>query len=145
MQTVREENERKKRYLSRYRQLIQRIKWIEREISELRSMQVSISINNDGMPHGSGKTDLSGYAAELDRRERCLMEEQGKIYLIYVETSSLILQMKDEKERDVLYYRYIMGLGWDKIAEKMAFSVRHITRIHGRALDSFPLSKEKMS
>ena len=61
------ENEKKKEYLRQYRIHVRRIHRINAEIAELRSMKISPSMNNDGMPHGSSQGDLSGYAAELDR------------------------------------------------------------------------------
>ena len=72
MQTVQTENEHKKRYLRGYRTHVRRINRIETELAELRAMQLSMTMSNDGMPHGSGQSDLSGYAADLDRHERDL-------------------------------------------------------------------------
>ena len=53
-----------------------------------------------------------------------------------------IKRMKSRNESDVLFYRYIKGLDWWEIAEKMGYSQRHITRIHGKALVHFELSKD---
>ena len=46
-----------------------RIKRIELEIDEIRNLKMYPSVNNDGMPHGSGQGDLSSYAAELHEKE----------------------------------------------------------------------------
>lgn len=67
------ENEKKKEYLRQYRIHVRRIHRINAEIAELRSMKISPSMNNDGMPHGSSQGDLSGYAAELDRIREWLL------------------------------------------------------------------------
>ena len=37
-------------------------------------------------------------------------------------------------ERELLRYRYLCGLTWEKIAERMNYEVRQIYRLHGRAL-----------
>ena len=128
------ENEMKKEYLRGYRRHVRKLSRIEAELEELRTMKMAISVNNDGMPHGSGQSDMSGYAAELDQLERNLIRERDQRFKGYREISGQIAKMKSENERDVLFYRYIKGLAWWEIAEKMGYSERHITRIHGEAL-----------
>ena len=69
------ENEKKKEYLRKYRKHGKRIKRIEAEIDEIRSMKMYPSMNNDGMPYGSSQNDLSSYAAVLQEREEELYRE----------------------------------------------------------------------
>ncbi len=142
MQTVQSENEQKKRYLNGYRAHVRRINRIETELAELRLMRQSMSMNNDGMPHGSGQSDLSGYAAELDRQERDLEGERYERIQTYKDIAKRIKRLKSENEKDVLFYRYISGLAWWEIAEKMSFSERQIFRIHGKALVHFKLPEK---
>ena len=140
------ENEIKKEYLWRYRQHVRKLSRIEAELEELRTMKTAISINNDGMPRGSGQSDMSNYAAELDQLEHELIRERDKRVTGYKDISNRIKELNSENERDVLFYRYIKGLAWWDIAEKMGYSERHITRIHGEALAHFKIpEKEKMS
>ena len=136
------ENEKKKEYLRSYRVHVRRIRRIEAELAELRSMKVSGSVKMDGMPHGSGQGDLSGYAAELDRLEQNLLRERYHRVLAYKEIAAQIKAMRSENEKDVLFYRYIKGLDWWEIAEQMKYSQRHITRLHGKALAHFELPKD---
>lgn len=128
------ENEMKKEYLRGYRRHVRKLSRIEAELEELRTMKMAISVNNDGMPHGSGQSDMSGYAAELDQLERNLIRERDQRFKGYREISERISKMKSENERDVLFYRYIKGLAWWEIAEKMGYSERQIHRYHGNAL-----------
>lgn len=128
------ENEMKKEYLREYRRHVRRLGRIEAELSELRAMKTAISVNNDGMPHGSGQSDMSGYAAELDRLERSLLEERRKRVIAYKDIVKRIKRLRSENELDVLFYRYIKGLEWWEIAEKMGYSERQIHRYHGNAL-----------
>lgn len=139
MQAVQSENEQKKEYLKGYRGHVRRINRIETELAELRAMRSSMSVNNDGMPHGSGQSDLSGYAAELDHLERSLIKERYERIRTYKDIAIRIKKLKSENEKDVLFYRYIAGLAWWEIAEKMSFSERQIFRIHGKALVHFRL------
>lgn len=139
---VRMENEQKKEYLRGYRVHVRRITRIEEELAELRAMRASISVNNDGMPHGSGQSDLSGYAAELDRLEQELIEERHNRIVTYKDIARRIKRIKSENEKDVMFYRYIKGMDWWEIAEKMHYSERWIHKLHGKGLAHFELPKE---
>lgn len=136
------ENEKKKEYLRGYGNHVRRIARIESELTELRAMRASISVNNDGMPHGSGQSDLSGYFSELDELERKLIDERYRRIMTYKDIARRIKSLRSENEKDVMFYRYIKGLDWWEIADKMGYSERHITRIHGRALVHFELPKD---
>ena len=116
------ENEKKKEYLRQYRIHVRRIHRINAEIAELRSMKISPSMNNDGMPHGSSQGDLSGYAAELDCMVSELIKERYVRMVEYQEIVRQIKRLRSENEKDVLFYRYIRGMDWWEIAEKMKFS-----------------------
>lgn len=139
MSSEQTENEMKKEYLRHYREHVRRIRRIEEELEELQTMKLSISVKNDGMPHGSGHSDMSGYAAELDQLERRLLQERYHRVLAYKVISEQIEKLSCEKEKDVLFYRYIKGLEWEKIAEKMGYSERHIYKYHGKALAHFEI------
>lgn len=137
-----EKNEKKKKYLKEYRGHVRRINRIEEELAELREMKMSISVNNDGMPHGSGQSDMSGYAAKLDQLERNLNGEKNQRLADYTEILDRIMELSSENERDVLFYRYIKGFTWWDIAEKMDYSERWVLQIHGKALAHLKLPKE---
>lgn len=143
---VMKENELKKEYLSGYRDHVRRIRRIESELTELLEMRGGSAINNDGMPHSSsGKNDLSGYAAELDELERNLREERSERVEIYKDIAKRIKRLQSENEKDVLFYRYIKGMEWWEIAEKMNYTERWVLKIHGKALAHFRMPEEKSS
>ena len=138
------ENDKKKEYLRSYQYHVRRIHRINAEIAELREMKLHPSMKpDDGMPHGSGgQGDLSGYAAELDEMIRQLQRERYLRIKTYQAIARQIKHMKSWNESDVLFYRYISGLGWWEIAEKMGFSERWIYKLHGKALAHFEIPKE---
>lgn len=142
MEQVKTENELKKEYLRGYRRHVRRINRIEAELAELRTMRVSVSVNNDGMPHGSSQTDLSEYAAELDKLEHDLIAERYERIKAYKDIARRIKSLRSENEMDVLFYRYIAGMDWWEIAEKMKYSERHVTRLHGKALAHLKIPKD---
>ena len=98
------------------------------------------SMNNDGMPHGSSQNDLSSYAAVLQEREEELYREGVSQVQSYKDIAFRISRLDDQDERDVLFYMYIKGYDWWKIAQIMDYSERWIYELHGRALKKMEIS-----
>lgn len=138
------EKDKKKEYLRSYRYHVRRIQRINAEIAELREMKLHPSMKpDDGMPHGSvGQGDLSGYVAEMDEMINELIKERCQRIKTYQEIVRQIKRIKSQNESDVLFYRYIKGMDWWEIAEKMDYSERWIYKLHGKALAHFELPKE---
>jgi DNA-directed RNA polymerase specialized sigma24 family protein len=136
------DNEEKKKFLRGYRDSVRRIKRIGAEIDELRTMRMGTSAGNGGGRCKGRKCDLSGYAASLDRLERDLEEERKGRVRVYERITEAINGLEDTKEQDVLFYRYIKGMTWWEIAEKMLYSERWVYMAHGRALTHLELPKE---
>ena len=128
------ENEKKKEFLKRYRKAVRREQDILDEIQRLRADKMFPSVCNDGMPRGSSQTDLSDYAANIDEAIEELKEERLEKIKIYREIEMRIRCMKDEDEQEVLRMRYIKGMKWEDIAEKMNYSYSGTLKLHGRAL-----------
>ena len=132
-------NEEKKQYLRRYQAAKCRVGLIQEEIEELRSSKTSPVGLGDGMPHGSGTSDLSGYAARLDELLRELEAEKEMQMVTYREIRQQIGMVPDPTEQEILSRRYLIGQSWEKIAVEMGYSYRNITRVHGYALKHFEL------
>lgn len=130
-------NEEKKQYLRRYQAAKKRAKRIQEEIEELRSSKTSPVGLGDGMPHGSGTSDLSGYAARLDELLRELKAEKEMQMIVYREIRQQIRMVPDATEQEILSRRYLLGQSWEKIAVEMNYGYRHVLKIHGRALAHF--------
>ena len=135
------ENDRKKRYLFGYRDALRKQKAIEEEIRELRLKKMLPSLTQDGMPHGSGGSDMSGYAAKLDELLRDLDEQAQRCIDIRKEIVKKIEAMQDETEKLVLRLRYIHGKKWEEIAVEMDLDIRWVYRLHGRALQHFQIDQ----
>lgn len=136
------ENEEKKKFLRGYRDSVRRIERIEAEIDELRTMRMGTSAGSGGGGCKSWKNDLSGYAATLDSLERDLEKEREAQKQVFAQIRAVIVSLEDEREQDVLFYRYIKGLSWWEIAEKMIYSDRWVRKLHGRALMHLKSLKE---
>lgn len=140
MEQVREENNRKKEYLRKYLEAKRMQAMLEQEINELRlDRMIPGSPAQDGMPHGSGGGDLSGYVARLDELDRSLHAQLKRKLMIREEITEKIDAMSDETEGLILRMKYIHGLSFGKIAEKTGYSRRHTIRLHGQALENFKL------
>ena len=130
-------NEEKKQYLRRYQVAKRRAEMIQEEIEELRSSKTSPVGLGDGMPRGSGTSDLSGYAARLDELMRELEAEKEMQMVTYHEIWNQVKKIPNATEQEVLTRRYLIGQSWEKIAVEMHYSYRQIIRIHGAALQHF--------
>lgn len=133
-------NEEKKQYLRRYQVAKRRVGLIQEEIEELRSSKTSPVGLGDGMPRGSGTSDLSGYAARLDELLRELEAEKEMQMVTYREIRQQIEMVPDAIEQEILSRRYLIGQSWEKIAVEMKYSYRHVTKLHGHALNHFEIS-----
>ena len=138
--SIKSENKKKKEYLKQYRKHKKRIKRIESEIEEIRSMKMYPSMNNDGMPHGSNQSDLSSYAAILQEREDELYEEGVKRVETYKDIECKINQLTNPEEKDVLFYIYIKGLEFWEIGQILGYSERWIHKLHGDALKKIQIN-----
>lgn len=140
---VKNENNLKKEYLRGYRSNRRRINRIDDEVTELRELAASVKATDySGMPHGSGKQkDLSDELARIDTLEKKLEQEREKCVESYISIENLIKSVKNEDENDVLFYRYIKGLCFWEIAEKMDCSEQWVHKLHGRALGRLKMQK----
>lgn len=133
------ENELKKEYLKRYEKAVRQMEKYEEKIMQIRDSRISISVVADGMPKGSSISDLSSYAAILDKAESAYIRARYKRAVLGTEIGSRINALENEDERKVLRYRYLHLLDFEKIATKMDKSYRHALRIHGNALSHFSI------
>lgn len=130
-------NEEKKQYLRRYQEAKKRAKRIQEEIDALRSSETSPVGLGDGLPHGSGTSDLSGYAARWDALVRELEAEKERQMVTYREIRQQIRMVPDATEQEILSRRYLLGQRWEKISVEMNYDYRYVLKLHGKALLHF--------
>lgn len=135
-----EEIEEKKEYLKGYRKAKQREQMLLEQIQKLRLDTMMPSINNDGMPHGSGgESDLSDYMEkmeELNGKLKAELEETAKEYDKIYES---LKRMKNDDEREVLTRYYLMKEKWEDIAKKIGYSRSGAFNIYDRAIRNFKI------
>lgn len=135
-ESIREENDRKKRYLWQYQECKRELERLEEERIEVRLNKMFPSVIQDGMPHASGCSDLSGYASKLDDLDRKIMKARYKRIQTLTDIRNRINIVKNQSEREVLTYRYIRGMKWEDIAVKMDYSWQWLHKVHSKALKS---------
>jgi len=66
--------------------------------------------------------------------EDMIDREVNRLYDIKQEILSVILQLRDNRYRDVLMKRYVDIKTWEQIAVEMHYSYMQVCRLHGEAL-----------
>ena len=134
------ENEKKKEFLMSYQKEKRRVRRLEEQLEELRRNKMSPSVTNDGMPHGTDKKDLSDYAVKVDEIEQELVAARYSRICAFQEVQKRIEAMEDEREKDLLTYRYLKGLKWEEVCVRMDYKWRQVHRIHAKALKNLKMA-----
>ena len=91
--------------------------------------------NMDGMPRSPG---ISNPVERMVTKHIMLQEryraQLDKLVARQVAIENMIEPL-ESTERRLARYRYIDGLTWEEVSERMSYSWRQIHRIHGRVLD----------
>lgn len=127
-------NEEKKKFLWGYRDSLRRIARIESEIEELRAMKMGASAGGCGPGRKGWADDLSSFVARLDELEGDKRRELCNAMQAYERVMQAIKGVEDEREQDLLFYRYIKGMAWWEVAEKMHYSERWVHTAHRKGL-----------
>lgn len=129
------ENEQKIRYLSRYRRMNARIdrlldekrRWWELALKITPSLSQAPGGGENGSRVERPMDKITEIEAQITREIEELCNVRQKI-------KEILAQLEDENLRLLMEYRYIDGLTWEQIAEKMDCSRQWATSLHGKAL-----------
>ena len=135
------ENELRIRYLSRYRRLNQRIDRLLEEQSRWRERALKITPVLSQVPGGGESgSPIERPMDKVDELERKITQAIDELADIRMEIEAVLGQLEDDTLRELMEYRYIDGLTWEQVAEKMHYSWRHTCRLHGEALAKINMS-----
>lgn len=135
------ENELKIRYLSRYRRMSKRIDRLLEEQSRWRERALKITPVLSQTPGGGESgSPIERPMDKVDELEKEINREIDELVKIREEIEAVLGQLEDRNLRDLMKYRYIDGLTWEQVAEKMHYSWRHTCRLHGEALAKINMS-----
>ena len=139
--TKREQNEKKKEYLNRYRQAVRKYNSLQEQEKQLRSqMDGPKAIEYSDMPKAYTQTDLSDYMVRLERILDRIANEKNEMQKIQLEIEEKIIDVMDGEQSRILYLRYIQFMKWEDICVEMGYSWRQIHNIHSKALNDLKIS-----
>ena len=125
-----------KEYLMQYTHAKRRENALSDHIAELRAMCEQLR-TEDGH-----RIALDAAVAELVDTEQKVSAEVTQLCRIEVEIDCIISRMP-EPYHTLLLERYINGKTWEQIADRMHYSRRGVTKMHGRALQIIAKSSLK--
>ena len=135
------ENELKIRYLSRYREIDRQIDRLLEEQSRWRERALKItpvlSQTPGGGESGSPIERPMDKVLEIDEE---INREIDELQTVRQEIRSALDQLEDENLKLLMEYRYIDGMTWEQVAEKMDYSRQWVTSLHRTALQKIKLT-----
>lgn len=145
METVREQNERKKEYLRSYKTYVRRIKEKEDELKRIELEKKNPStIRYSDMPHGSGSsTDLSDYIVACEKLEAEILKAKTEYVKKREEIMAAVHGMNNQEYAELLELKYINNLSWREVGKKMGFATETVKKKHGKALKEFEIPEEE--
>lgn len=129
------ENAEKIKYLSRHIALNRRIDRLLEEKAKWWSLCLKTTPSLSQVP-GGGESG-SPVERPMDKVleiEAEINQEIDELQEVCRDIKSVLSQLEDDTLRLLMEYRYLDGLTWEQIAEKMNYSRQWITSLHGRAL-----------
>ena len=123
-----------KRTLKSYLSLCREIEILRQERAELLNSGLG-AVNNDGLPHGSGVSnptaDIAARAASIAAE---LSQKLNECIDLRLQIEQAVNALNEPRERELMRRRYIEGQRWEQVAYEMNYTLRHVTRLHGRIL-----------
>ena len=127
---------------------LRRLRWISRDITskeellqKWRTRATSVTVRLDpNKVKGGGSTSAEDLLVAMADLEIELQEQIRESVEDEKQALVLIGKLEDERYREILLQRYFLGRTWREIAEAIGYDERHVTRLHGYALQE--LQKE---
>ena len=136
-------NEEKKRYLMRYQDSVKQLEFCRSELERVGGLETTITPSMTGMPQGQpdgSKTEIAVERADAAAQKyKAAIEEHQRIL---DEISQTLENQLTGKALLVMQWRYIAGLGWEKVAERVGISLRWVWALHGQALEIIELPQQ---
>lgn len=135
------ENDKKKRYLKRYKKNIALIERLEDKLIDLNNRIYKIkSPSLSAMPKGSQPVELSDLISDkeelIDRIKR--LKKKGK--RLKAETISIIDELDDVRYAEVLEAFFIDCKTFEDISEDMGYTTRHVIKLYTEAISNISIT-----
>lgn len=125
-----------KQYLLQYKLLTAKIENLEQDLAELREARSSISINLDGMPHGTDLSDKTArLAAQLADMEEDILDLRSEAWRTRLRIIHVLSKVETPEHNVLLHKRYLEDKTWEQIAVEMHYTYQWVAGpLHGQAL-----------
>ena len=133
-----------KEYLSQARGAEQRIEALRERIIRYEDMATAGTTHYRKGPRSTRRAKGVGdYACELADLAGELRERLNGYARLVSEIERAIDDVPDIRYRDLLRYRYLNGMTWERIAVEMGYTWEYVRRLHGYALQCVVVPVEK--
>lgn len=108
--------------LSQLYYLRREIEQEERRIQSLREKATSITASVTGMPHSGGIADKTAIAADIADCEMLIAAKLNESIVMYRRLMTYINGIDDSLTRQIFKARFVDGLKWEQVADKVGGS-----------------------
>lgn len=138
------DNQTKKQILQSYGAALRRIERLEEETERWQARAEKCTVSFDAMPGGGGGDRIQTAVEKIAELEDRLAHAIREATELRAKIADAINSIEDKRLALLLEYRYIDGLPFERVAEKMNYSARHIFGLHGVALSTLDGEKLKI-
>lgn len=127
--------EEKKKYLQRYQAAVRQLAFCEAELHRVETLETRITQVLSNMPTGSPDGSKPELATERkDNAQQMYKAAVATHHRTMVEISNLLNNQLDGKELMVMQLRYLTGLKWEDVADRVGITMRWMWKLHTDAL-----------
>lgn len=127
-------------WLRRYQDSLRLEKERAEELEQMNARACRITPAMNDMPTAQGDGQALPRAVEqLVQAQQKLQAEIDRCEMTRKEILTVLQQVQDPRDSELLRRRYILGQRWEYISEKMYLDRRWITRRHQRAIEALTI------
>ena len=127
-----------KQYLSQYQRAYRTVRLAARQLEQAEHDAAGVrAILYSDMPKSHNvERDLSDAMTKIEELAAVYRDTVKASTAIMSEVAAVIMRVPDKTQMEILWLRYVDGLKWEEIAEKMGYGREWVCRVHGKALQS---------
>ena len=134
------DQERKKRYLKRYKKNLALIYRLENKLDDLNERIYKIkSPNYSAMPKGSKPVEVSDLISDKNELKTRIERLRKKGETLKAETLEIIDDLDDVRYAEICESFFIDCKSLEDIAEDMGYTIRHVTRLYSEAISQMSI------
>lgn len=127
--------ERAARWLGRLNELRKEIAWQEEQVREMRGLFSPGSVRlGERVISTGGASPTESMVLRIEGEEEKLNAMRARMEELVCETLTAAGLLDDTEQRSLLFMRYVNGLAFEAIAEKMDCSVSRVYKLHRQAV-----------